>query len=86
MNNAYINKCKKANLEPKSLDEWFKLFRELYPKDTDCQLLSRIRIGMSQCACNSFLQKQDIYTLFLMSYMLLKHNKRWDNKEGGKWI
>lgn len=93
MNNRhekYIQMCNATEEfkgQDPTLDNIIEKLREL-PKHTrektsDLQILSNLRIAISQSCCQSYLGKLSISELFLVGYMKLKGYEWYDNQ--GKW-
>lgn len=89
---SYIDKIKSAKdylktEEPLSLDELFKLFKssKKYENKNDLQILSNLRIASSNACCNSYLQKQSIWEIFLIAYMYENFKKEYHSGKG-QWI
>jgi len=86
--NSYIKKCNALeefkNKWYPTLEELFQLFREM-PKNankSDLQILSNIRIAMSNACCNRFLSTQSIHDLFIIAYAREKHGLDWFDSQG----
>lgn len=91
---SYIKKCKNCpelqNIRPSSIingEYWFPNLEELYTlvksipnlnAVNDLTLLSKLRIGIANLCCDSYLKQQSLYDFFIMFYMKMIHDKEWN--------